>query len=167
MKKLSVIIAMAVLPTIGFAQNDNKGKTTKFQDDYSKWSIGVNGGITLMSGDLKSFNGFQSTDFDYDINGGLEFAGGLSVTRMMNSWWGLRVSSIYGRTSSVGQLNEIGQGLEDSYFSSETFIWNTDFSIVLNPLTAFRVWEDGKPRKWGFLVIAGAGINVSQPALYE
>lgn len=161
MKKLSVIIAMAVLPTIGFAQNDNNGKTKKFQDDYSKWSIGVNGGITLMSGDLKSFNGFESTDFDYDINGGLEFAGGLTVTRMVNSWWGFRANSIYGRTSSTRSYGD------NSNLSSETFIWNTDLSLVINPLTAFRMWEDAKPRKWGFLVVAGIGLNVSQPALYE
>jgi OOP family OmpA-OmpF porin len=144
--------------------NDNKKdkeKIQKYQDDYSNWSLSLNFGSTFMSGDLKSFNGFESYDYDFDINGGLEFAGGLSLTYMVNSWWGARVSSVYGRTSSIRVLGP------DQNYSSETFILNTDLSIVFNPITAFRIWDDGEPKKWGLLIMAGMGFNLSQPARYN
>ncbi len=145
-------------------ENDKKKeKIQKYQDDYSNWSLSLNFGNTVMSGDLKSFDGnpLQSSDFDYDINGGIALAGGASLTYMVNSWWGARVSSVYGRTSSLGSFGD------NENYSSETWILNTDFSIVLNPITAFRIWDDGEPKKWGLLIMAGMGFNLSQPTLYK
>jgi OOP family OmpA-OmpF porin len=160
MRKNSFVFTLLLSSFFIFAQNESSSKPKKYQDDYSSWSVGLNLGSTFMSGDLKSFNGFESYDYDFDINGGLEFAGGLSVTYMVNSWWGLRVSSMYGRTSSLRVFTP------DLNYSSQTWVLNSDFSIVLNPINALRITESLKPRRWAFLIMGGVGFNLSQPEFF-
>jgi OOP family OmpA-OmpF porin len=160
MRKNSFVFTLLLSSFFIFAQNESNSKSKKYQDDYSSWSVGLNLGSTFMSGDLKSFNGFESYDYDFDINGGLEFAGGLSVTYMANSWWGLRVSSMYGRTSSLRVFTP------DLNYSSQTWVLNSDFSIVLNPINALRITESLKPRRWAFLIMGGVGFNLSQPEFF-
>jgi OmpA-OmpF porin, OOP family len=170
MKIKFIILLTTALSFATFAQN----KKTKYQDDYSRWSLSLNGGVLTTWGDLKSFNGFESHDYDFDINGGLEFGGSISLTRMTNSWWGVRANFMYGNISGTSTYDheEIDPVtgdpfLYEEHYSFESYMYTFDMNLVLNPINAFRLSESAEPRKWSLLFNVGLGLASMNPHLYR
>ena len=169
MKIKFIILLTTAMSFAAFAQK----KAPKFQDDYSKWSLSLNGGLLSTWGDLKSFNGFESHDYDFDINGGMEFGGSVSLTRMTNSWWGIRGNFLYGNLSgtSTYELETVDPITNDPFlyqenYSFETSVYTFDLNVVFNPINAFRLSESADPRKWTLLFNIGLGLSSSNPHLY-
>ncbi|TVQ77591.1 MAG: hypothetical protein EA358_06130 [Flavobacteriales bacterium] len=137
----------------GYAQ----GKTSSYFDDYSKWSVSGNLGVFTSFGDLQSF---QSSDFNYDVNTGVQFGGALGLTRMLNSWWGVRGMLSYGTLTGSGTF-----GNENLSFESR--ILGGQAEAVFNIINGFRMEERARPIRSALLLTAGAGLTQSNPSVFS
>ncbi|MCC5917836.1 MAG: OmpA family protein [Cryomorphaceae bacterium] len=141
--------------TGGNASKKNTSSTESYNDDYSKWSIGIHVGSNFMIGDLSSYNGFVSHDANLHINGGMEGAGSGTLTRMTNSWWGFRGQLHYGRLSGL----RVDDNNTEQAFRSRMYAGQ--LGLVLNPFHAFRI-SNKKPSRLNGLVmldLGGAFLN--------
>jgi outer membrane protein OmpA-like peptidoglycan-associated protein len=104
MKKIFVIL----LVLCGSAIYAN-AQTAPTKSDYSRWSIGINGGIPFYMGDFTSFS-HNKTYYGLD--------GGLQITYQISSLLGLTLSGDYGENKAGSRKHSLDYFLSPS---GETF----------------------------------------------
>jgi OmpA-OmpF porin, OOP family len=146
--KLMTVVLTLTTTTL-FAQSNY----SNYYDDYSKWSIGLQVGVNTMRGDLASFNLLNSSNSDgYDFRVGLEPAFGGNVTRMINSWWGVRGSAFFGNVSGKRDVENENQAFRARQLGGS-------IGLVFNPLHSYFIRTDYSTKRLGALFLFDLGAS--------
>lgn len=174
MKKIIRIISVALLFIAAilpgslsaqqFSQNiEQRDYVRRYYQDYSRWSIGMNGGISAMWGDLRSFADGKT------YIGGLY---GLQVGYQLSPTFGFSLTGEYGHNKLGATSRNSGFRLDDLGFTyhgvmpaqmptygeiySRVESWQVGLTVDINVNNLIAGNDGMRNRKW--TVIASPGI---------
>lgn len=183
MKKiLTIALALSMVLAVSTTQAKEKNISPEkkylkeFYSNYSRWSLGVNGGVSAIWGDFNSFG----ADKTY-----IGFLGGLQLGYQISPTIGLSLSGSYGMNKlghksdnadywmSAEGLTEYSyagtsapgyQQYQDLYVKSNNWLVNLNVDINLNNLFC---GNKGNDRRWTFLLSPGVYGLYADPKAYE
>lgn len=168
MRKLLFVFSFLIITSFSFAQGQKK----QVYSDFSRWSLGVNGGISIFRGDMVSF----SADKTY-IGG----QGGLQLGYQFTPTFGLSLTADMGQ--GKGSAKEWEKNFKiypngESYYGTELeagFAYYNDLYAKVNYFTVglhgdFNVnnfFGKKELRRWTVLLSPAIYLQKFSPKLYK
>lgn len=148
MRKFSLLlIATGLFSLSTFAQDESN---ESYADKYSTWSVGLDVGPNLFSGDLSGF--YPESNID-----GNNIGFGVSVYG--NKW----LNHLFGLSASVGFNSFTGKGV-NTYFTSNEFNYNLDLMFNVSSLIHKGDVDRGN---WSWIPYLGWGVSNAYPEVFD
>lgn len=154
MKKYSLLFLLSLGIFTLSAQREGVTYTKAHQSNYRTWSIGLNGGTSMMFGDLISYSGQKEPGIPSGV-GGFELGVSGHLTKFFNPTIGVRGTASYMSLSGVRAKYYFEGDLAEA---SAAFMFNLSNLVIRGKI---------KQRRNALLLGVGLGITYSKSYLYN